>query len=122
MNIGMNTGMNMVNNPQPQPEVSSNQPRIKENQNAPDTGYGGGGINHEFPKDVAHGSSGIAQNNLQNTQFIQGNNTNNLNNMNNINVNNQEQNARNEVQNNIQVNNNENNNNNILNNNPSNAP
>ena len=100
MNMGINSGMNMVNNPNPQ---IVNQPQIKEDHNAPDTGYGGGGIHHDMPRDVAYGSSGIAQNPPQNTQIIQDNN------MNNFNSNNQNQNAGNEFQNQMQVNNNNNN-------------
>ena len=81
-----------------------NQPLIIEEQNAPDTGYGGGGIHHDLPRDLAYGSSGIAQNPPQNTQVIQDNN------MNNLNSNNLNQNAGNEFQNQVQVNNNANNN------------
>ena len=101
IDIGINSGMNMVNNQNPQ---IMNQPQIREEQNAPDTGYGGGGIHHDLPRDLAYGSSGIAQNPSENNQVIQDNN------MSNLDSNNQNQNSGNGFQNQVQVNNNANNN------------
>ena len=79
-NLGINSGINATNNIN---SGLSNEPQIKMDQNAPDTGYGGNGVNHDYPKNVGYGSSGISQNNILGNQpyynFNQNNSSNNQN-------------------------------------------
>ena len=103
-NLGINSGINATNNIN---SGLSNEPQIKLDQNAPDTGYGGNGVHHDYPKNVGYGNSGTSQNNNLGSQpyynFNQNTSSNNQNEGSSI-MNQSQNNLNNDNHNNININ------------------